>query len=79
MESSSTCVPGKLARTESRMNHCLADRYWITNTPLYRYGGHIELMGLRSIMGYPGGMRTIQYTCISIYARFPGQFFFKFS
>ena len=27
----------------------------------------------------PRGMRAIQYTCISIYVRFSGQFFFKFS
>ena len=32
-----------------------------------------------SIMGYPGGMSTISYTRISIYALFSGQFFFKFS
>ena len=30
-------------------------------------------------MGCPGCMRTISYTCISIYARFSGQFFSKFS
>ena len=30
-------------------------------------------------MGCPGGMRTIRYTRFSIYARFSGQFFFKFS
>ena len=30
-------------------------------------------------MGRPGGMGAISYTCISIYARFSGQFFFKFS
>ena len=30
-------------------------------------------------MGCPGGMSTISYTCISIYARFSGQFVFKFS
>ena len=28
-------------------------------------------------MGCPGGRRTIRYTCISIYARFAGQFFFQ--
>ena len=36
-------------------------------------------LDLRSIMGCPGGMSTIRYTRISIYARFSGQFFFKFS
>ena len=30
-------------------------------------------------MGCPGGMSTISHTRISIYARFSGQFFFKFS
>ena len=80
MESSSTCVTGKLAGTETRMNHCLADRYWITKRPFYRYGGHIELTGFKEYYGMPRGHEeTIQYTCISIYARFSGQFFFKFS
>ena len=62
MESSSTCVTGKLAGTETRMNHCLADRYWITNRPFYRYGGHIELTGFKEYYGHrrtgnflPGG------------------------
>ena len=32
-----------------------------------------------SIMGCPGGMSTISYTPISIYAPFSGQFFVKFS
>ena len=74
MESSSTCISCKLAGTETWINHCLTDRCWITNRPFYQYGGHIELrLDLRSIMGCPGGMRTIRYTCISIYARFSGQ------
>ena len=30
-------------------------------------------------MGYPGGMSTMRYTRISIYAHFLGQLFFKFS
>ena len=52
----------------------------IDNRPFYRYGGRIELIGsVRSIMGCLGGMSTISYTCISIYACFSGQFFFKFS
>ena len=35
-------------------------------------------LDLRTIMGCPGGISTIRYTRISIYARFSGQFFFKF-
>ena len=39
----------------------------------------LNLLDLRSIMGYPGGMSTIRYTGLSINARFSGRFFFKFS
>ena len=49
------------------------------NRPFYRYRSHIELIGFKEYNGMPGGMRTIQYTCISIYVRFSGQFFLKFS
>ena len=31
----------------------------LENSPLYRYGGHIELI---RFMGYPGGMSAIRYT-----------------
>ena len=49
------------------------------NRPFYRYGGHIELIGFKEYYGMPGGMSTISYTCISIYARFLGEFFLTFS
>ena len=39
------------------------------NRPFYRYGGHIELIGFKEYYGIPR----------SIYARYSGQFFFKFS
>ena len=29
------------------------------NRPFYRYGRHIELLDLRSILGYPGGTRSV--------------------
>ena len=57
----------------------------ISNRPFYRYGGHIELLGFKEYYGMPGGRRggegmsTIRCTRTSIYARFSGQFFFKFS
>lgn len=38
-----------------------------------------KLLDLRNIMGRPGEMSTIRYTRFSIYARFSGKFFFKFS
>ena len=50
------------------------------NRPFYRYGGHIELIGFKEYYGMPrGGMSTIRFTRISIYARFSSHFFFKFS
>ena len=52
---------------------------WYSNRPFYRYGGHIEFIRFKEYYGMPRGMRAIQYTCISIYVRFSGQFFFKFS
>ena len=39
----------------------------------------LNWLDLRSIIECPGGMSTIRYTRISIYARFTGRFFFKFS
>ena len=39
----------------------------------------LNLFDLRTIMGCQGGMNTIRYTRISIYARFWGQFFFNVS
>ena len=49
----------------------------ITNRPFYRYGGHIELIGFKEYYWMPRGQSDILATCI--YARFSGQFFFKFS
>ena len=58
----------------------------ISNRPFYRYGGHIELFGFEEYYGMPRGeggggkgMSTIRCTRTSIYARFSGKFFFKFS
>ena len=78
MESSSTCVPGKLARTESRMNHCLADRYWITNRPFYRYGGHIELTGFKGYYGMPRGHEDDPVYLHQYLRALFGPIFFKF-
>ena len=51
----------------------------LENGPLYRYGGHIELIRFNQIYGIPRGHERDPIYSLSIYARFPGQFFFKFS
>ena len=49
------------------------------NRPFYRYDGHFELIGFKERYGMPRGHELIRYTRISLYARYSGQFFFKFS
>ena len=47
--------------------------------PFYRYGSHIESIRLREYYGTPKRHKHDPIYSISIYARFSGQFFFKFS
>ena len=50
--------------------------------PLYRYCGHIELVRFKEYYGMPrggGGDEHDPIYSLSIYARFSGQFFYKFS
>ena len=56
----------------------------IDNRPFYRYGGHSELIRFKEYYGMPrggggGGYEQDRICSLSIYARFSGQFFFKFS
>ena len=49
------------------------------NRPFYRHGGHIELIRFKEYYGMPRGHGHDPIYSLSIYARFSGQFFFKFS
>ena len=51
----------------------------ISNRLFYRYGGHIELLGFKEYYGMPKGHENDPIYSLSIYARFSGKFFFKFS
>ena len=52
----------------------------IDNRPFYRYGSHIELIKFKEYYGMPGGgYEHDPIYSLSSYARFSGQFFFKFS
>ena len=56
----------------------------IDNRPFYRYGSHIELIKFKEYYGMPRGEGGRGYEhdpiySLSSYARFSGQFFFKFS
>ena len=58
----------------------------IDNRPFYRYGGHIEFIRFKEYYGMPrgggwggGGYEHFRIYPLCIYARFSGQFFFKFS
>ena len=48
------------------------------NRPFYLYGGHIELLRFKEYYGMPRGHEHVPIYSLSIYARFSGQFFFKF-
>ena len=48
------------------------------NRPFYLYGGHIELLRFKEYYGMPRGHEHFPIYSLSIYARFSGQFFFKF-
>ena len=50
-----------------------------TNRPFYRYGGHIELIRFKENYGMSRGHDRDPIYSLSIYARFSGQFFSKFS
>ena len=50
-----------------------------TNRPFYRYGGHIELIRFKEYYGMSRGHECDPIYSPSIYARFSGQFFSKFS
>ena len=50
-----------------------------TNRPFYRYGGHIELIRFKEYYGMSRGHDRDPIYSLSIYARFSGQFFSKFS
>ena len=49
------------------------------NIPFYRYCCHIELTRFKMCHGMPRGREHDPICSLSIYARFSGQFFFKFS
>ena len=51
----------------------------LTNKPFYLYGGHIEFIRFKEYYGMSRGHEHDPIYSLSIYARFPGQFFFKFS
>ena len=56
-----------------------SDNTFSHNRPFYRYGGHIELIRFKEYYGMPRGYEHDPIYSLSIYARFSGQFFFKFS
>ena len=60
----------------SVMNSC--NEPW-SSRPFYRYGGHVELIRFKEYYGMPRGHEHDPIYSLSIYARFSGQFFFKFS
>ena len=49
------------------------------NRPFYRYGRHIEFISFKEYYGMPRGHEHDPIYSLSIYARFSGQFFYKFS
>ena len=49
------------------------------NRHFYRYRGHTELIRFKEYYGMPRGHEHDPIYSLSIYARFSGQFFFKFS
>ena len=51
----------------------------LENRLFYRVDGHIELIRLKEYYGMPRGNEHDPIYSLSIYACFPGQFFFKFS
>ena len=56
--------------------------FCIDNRPFYRYGGHTEFIRFKEYYGMPGGGGGYEHDPIyslSSYARFSGQFVFKFS
>ena len=55
------------------------DNTFSHNRPFYRYGGHIELIRFKEYYGMPRGHGHDPIYSLTIYARFSGQFFFKFS
>ena len=55
------------------------DNTFSHNRPFYRYGGHIELIRFKEYYGMPRGYEPDPIYSLSIYSRFSGQFFFKFS
>ena len=42
-----------------RKNHCHGITVSCTNRPFYLHGGHIEIIRFKSIMGCPGGTRSV--------------------
>ena len=54
------------------------DNTFSHNRPFYRYGGHIELIRLRSIMECPGGMSMIRFTRSAFTRAFRANFSLNF-
>ena len=55
-----------------------SDNAFSHNRPFYRQGGHTELITFKEYYGMPKGHEHDPIYSLSIYARFSGQFFFKF-
>ena len=56
-----------------------SDNTFSHNRPFYRHDGHVELIRFKEYYGMPKGHKHDPIYSLSIYARFSGQFFFKFS
>ena len=75
LQSSSKVLRRLLLFTDDEQNFNVCAR----NRPFYRYGGHIELIRFKEYYGMPRGHEHDPIYSLSIYARFSGQFFSKFS